>query len=212
MLNLSVRSREVVLLEGGMGSGKSTLIKLIAGLIRPKAGSVHLFGEDIAALSQKSLLKLRERLGVVLERDGFIASWSVRENLLLPLRYRQPDEDTAHEAKIRNGLASIGESESVLDQRITQLTGRQRRRLALLRVLLLEPELMLLDELPTYLSVEETETSRILAAMNQANCAIIASAPASWSRHFPGRKVSITSLDDARDGHSEMYRPIETSR
>lgn len=194
-LNLSVGRGEVLLLDGGMGSGKSTLLKLICGLIRPRRGSVRLFGEDIAMLSQRKLTKLRQRLGAVFEKDGLIASWSVQENLMLPLRYRAPKDRHLNEKKIRDGLIQVGESPDLLPLQVTQLTSRQRRRLALLRVLILEPELMVLDELPTYLDADEAETTRILQAMNRADSTLIASAPASWSRLFQGRKVTLARLD-----------------
>lgn len=213
VLTMSVEPRDLVLLEGGMGSGKTTLLKLIAGLIRPAGGSVELFGQDLAKLSRRRLLRLRERLGVVFERDGLIASWGVCENLLLPLRYREPGDDSAHLARIHRWLERVGEAPEVLDQHVAQLTGRQRRRLALLRAMVLEPALMLLDELPTYLNADEAETLRIVKTLNAAECAIIACAPASWARLFPGRRVRVAKLDaPARPARQKRHHgaPLST--
>ncbi|GAB4348294.1 MAG: hypothetical protein Kow006_08840 [Gammaproteobacteria bacterium] len=194
-LDLGVSRGEVMLLDGGMGSGKSTLLKLICGLLRPRRGNVKLFGEDLARVSQRKLIRLRQRLGVVFERDGLIGSWSARENLLLPLRYRAPRDNAGNEARIRAVLERVGESEAILDHKVTELTGRQRRRLALLRALVLEPELMVLDELPTYLDTDDTATASLLEALIGSECTLIAAAPASWSRFFPGRKVVIARLE-----------------
>ncbi len=180
-----VQAGEVWLLDGAAGSGKTTLIKLLAGLIQPAAGRVSLFGTDIQHLPQRKLLRLREKLGVVLERDGLIPSWSVAENLLLPLRYRSARQRPAElERWVSGELAALGEPPALLGQRVSQLTGRQRRRVALLRILLLRPQLLLMDDLPLYLPPDEPDTEMLLARLMDGDRTLIACAPAAWASRF----------------------------
>lgn len=191
-----VEQGDIWLLDGNVGSGKTTLIKLLSGLIKPASGRVVLFGSDIHRLSQRRLARLRERLGVVFERDGLIASWTVGENLVLPLRYRgslkNPEEFDRH---IETELMAIGESTALLGHRVSQLTGRQRRRIALLRTVLLEPELVLMDDLPLYLHADEPETAVLLERLTGDGTTLIACAPATWARYFPEQRSHIAHLD-----------------
>lgn len=212
LIDWRVHSGEVWLLDGDVGSGKTTLIKLLTGLIKPAAGRVSLFGADIHRLSHRKLLRLRERLGVVFERDGLIASWTVGDNLMLPLRYRDGRAAPATlQQRIASELVAMGESERLLDQRVSQLTGRQRRRVALIRTVLLQPELVLMDDLPLYLHADGDDTGAVLERLTPANRTLIACAPAAWARHFPGRRVLSARLavDGFATAAAETPRPLE---
>ncbi|KAA3627325.1 MAG: ATP-binding cassette domain-containing protein [Proteobacteria bacterium] len=196
VIDWQVRRGDVWLIDGSVGSGKSTLIKLLAGLIRPAAGRVSIFGSDLHRLAQRKLLHLREKIGVIFERDGLIASWTVGENLLLPLRYRGTIDDPGLLAqRIETELTAMGEARTLLSQRVSHLTGRQRRRIALLRILLLQPELVLMDELPLYLNAEDSDTEAVLARLTESGRTLIACAPSSWARHFPFHPPRIAQLE-----------------
>lgn len=115
---------------------------------------------------------------------------------MLPLRYRGATDDPATlYRRIETELTVIGEAKALLSQRVSHLTGRQRRRIALLRILLLRPELVLLDELPLYLNADESDTGTVLARLTEANRTLIACAPASWTRYFPFRPPHIARLE-----------------
>lgn len=180
---------DVLLVDGAPEAGKSTLLKVLAGLLHPRSGEAILFGRHLRNESPAGLRRLRERLGVVFERDGLIPSWSVLDNLLLPLRYRRPDRENEHRARLDDCLPVIHEPADILSKRVSTLTARQRRRLALLRALLLEPTLLLLDDLPNHLGDNEVAVNGILAHLNDGQRTIVACAPARWREHFSGDRV-----------------------
>lgn len=194
-IDWEVLQGEAWLLDGGVGAGKTTLIKTLTGLINPLSGRVTLFGNELRRLSQRRLLRLRERIAVLFEHDGLIASWTVRENLILPHRYRGTlgDVDIFEQRAVQE-LLEIGETKALMEERVSHLTGRQRRRIALLRVLLAQPELVLIDDLPLYLNPDEPDTESLLERLCDGRRTVIACAPASWRRYFRNSRPSIAQL------------------
>ena len=144
-VSLEVRSGEFVALLGTSGSGKSSVLNLIAGLDRPTSGSVIVQGRDLAQLSREELAKYRLRVvGMVFQSFNLIASMTLAENVELPLRFAEVDKrqraDQAREALQRVGL------ESRMHHRPSQLSGGEQQRAALARALINRPQLLLADE------------------------------------------------------------------
>jgi phospholipid/cholesterol/gamma-HCH transport system ATP-binding protein len=131
---------------GGSGSGKTVLLRLIAGLLRPDAGQIRIFDRRIEDLSEEELLPIRRRLGYVFQAAALFDSLSVHENVAYPLR----EHTRLGEAQIRDRvvhfLSLVGLNESVLGQLPAELSGGMRKRVGIARALVGEPEVMLYDE------------------------------------------------------------------
>jgi phospholipid/cholesterol/gamma-HCH transport system ATP-binding protein len=139
------RSENLVVL-GRSGTGKSVLIKLMARLLEPDAGEIHVLGKDVSALNRTDLDALRLHLGFSFQHSALYDSMSVRENLAFPLRMTQPGTKAkALEDAVKEMLDAVGMSEAI-DQMPAELSGGQRKRIGIARTLILRPEIMLYDE------------------------------------------------------------------
>jgi putative ABC transport system ATP-binding protein len=144
-VSLEVRSGEFVALLGSSGSGKSSMLNLIAGLDRPTSGSVVVQDRDLAKLSREELAKYRLHVvGMVFQSFNLIASMTLAENVELPLRFAEVDrgkrDNLAREALERVGLRAR------MDHRPSELSGGEQQRAALARALINRPQLLLADE------------------------------------------------------------------
>jgi putative ABC transport system ATP-binding protein len=144
-ISLQVRAGEFVALLGQSGSGKSSLLNLIAGLDRPTSGSVMVQGNDLAGLSRQGLAKYRLRtVGMVFQSFNLIPSMTLSENVELPLRFAEVDR-AKREALCREALNRVGLS-ARLRHRPSELSGGEQQRAALARALINQPQLLLADE------------------------------------------------------------------
>ena len=144
-ISLEVRSGEFVALLGSSGSGKSSVLNLIAGLDRPTSGSVIVQGRDLAQLSREELSKYRlHAVGMVFQSFNLISSMTLEENVELPMRFAEVErgkrQNLAHEALERVGLAAR------MKHRPSELSGGEQQRAALARALINRPQLLLADE------------------------------------------------------------------
>ena len=144
-ISLKVRSGEFVALLGSSGSGKSSVLNLIAGLDHPTSGSVEVQGHNLARLSREELARYRlHTVGMVFQSFNLIASMTIAENVELPMRFAEVDrakrDDLAHEALTRVGLAAR------MKHRPSELSGGEQQRAALARALINHPRLLLADE------------------------------------------------------------------
>ncbi|HET6180824.1 MAG TPA: ABC transporter ATP-binding protein [Candidatus Sulfotelmatobacter sp.] len=144
-VSLEVRAGEFVALLGSSGSGKSSVLNLIAGLDRPTSGSVVVQDRDLAKLSREELAKYRLHVvGMVFQSFNLISSMTLEENVELPLRFAEVDrgkrESLAREALERVGLGAR------MDHRPSELSGGEQQRAALARALINRPQLLLADE------------------------------------------------------------------
>jgi putative ABC transport system ATP-binding protein len=144
-ISLLVCAGEFVALLGSSGSGKSSVLNLIAGLDRPTTGSVVVQDRDLAKLSRQELAKYRLHVvGMVFQSFNLIASMTLEENVELPLRFAEVDRSQrrklAHEALKRVGL------QARMRHRPSELSGGEQQRAALARALINRPKLLLADE------------------------------------------------------------------
>lgn len=144
-VDLRVEAGEIVTIVGSSGSGKSTLLRATAGLLRPMAGSIHLFGEDLYQLPERSRRRLLSRLGLLFQDGALFGSMSVLDNVMFPGRKltKWPDEVIRELALIK--LAQVGVVE-LADRMPHDLSGGQAKRVALARANVLDPPLLLCDE------------------------------------------------------------------
>ena len=144
-VSLDVAPGDFVALLGSSGSGKSSLLNLIAGLDRPTGGSIVVQGSDLAQLTSLQLAQYRlKTVGMVFQSFNLIPSMTVLENVELPLRFaeieRRERAKLSREAIERVGLAAR------IDHKPTQLSGGEQQRVALARALVNQPKLLLADE------------------------------------------------------------------
>ena len=144
-ISLAVRSGEFVALLGSSGSGKSSVLNLIAGLDRPTSGSVIVQGRNLAQLSREELSKYRlHTVGMVFQSFHLISSMTLEENVELPMRFAEVErgkrQNLAHNALERVGLVAR------MKHRPGELSGGEQQRAALARALINRPQLLLADE------------------------------------------------------------------
>jgi putative ABC transport system ATP-binding protein len=144
-VSLEVRGGEFVALLGTSGSGKSSVLNLIAGLDRPTSGSVVVQGRDLAKLSREELAQYRLRtVGMVFQSFNLIASMTLAENVELPMRFAEVDR-AKRDALAREALTRVG-LQARMNHRPSELSGGEQQRAALARALINRPQLLLADE------------------------------------------------------------------
>jgi len=144
-VSLEVRAGEFVALLGSSGSGKSSVLNLIAGLDRPTSGSVVVQDRDLAKLSREELAKYRLHVvGMVFQSFNLIASMTLAENVELPLRFAEV-ERSRRDSLAREALERVG-LRARINHRPSELSGGEQQRAALARALINRPQLLLADE------------------------------------------------------------------
>lgn len=135
----------ITVLMGGSGSGKSTALRMIAGLQRPDSGRVMVAGEDVARLREIELQRMRRRLGMLFQDGALLDSMTVLENVGLPLTEHTKMGPREIEEAVHERLAAVG-LHDVDDLLPGELSGGMLRRVALARAIIMDPEVVLADE------------------------------------------------------------------
>ena len=145
-VDLHLYRRENVVVLGRSGTGKSVLIKLIAGLLKPDEGHVSVLGKDVENLSGEQLRQLRLKLGFSFQNSALYDSMTVRENLEFPLvqNFKHLKRAEINNA-VEEVIDAVGLSQTI-NQMPAELSGGQRKRIGVARTLILRPEIMLYDE------------------------------------------------------------------
>src|SRR2546426_10429261 len=145
-LDLELPRRATLAVMGGSGSGKTVLLRLVAGLIKPDRGRVRLLGLDATPLREEALLPLRRRMGFVFQGAALFDSLTVYENVAYPLReHTSLGEAEIRERVVRN-LSLVGLGSEVLGLLPAELSGGMKKRVGIARALSVEPEVLLFDE------------------------------------------------------------------
>jgi phospholipid/cholesterol/gamma-HCH transport system ATP-binding protein len=137
--------REITVVLGGSGAGKSTLLRLVGGLERPDAGTVRVAGEDVGALPERHLFRVRARIGMLFQGGALLDSMTVFDNVALPLREHSRLSEAEIAARVGERLAAVGLPD-VADLFPRHLSGGMARRAALARSIVMDPEIVLCDE------------------------------------------------------------------
>jgi phospholipid/cholesterol/gamma-HCH transport system ATP-binding protein len=144
-VNLKIFSRDRLVVLGQSGGGKSTMLRLILGILRPTSGDVRYKHLRIHRLSRSKLNLLRARIGMVYQYSALISSLNVRDNLALPVEELGRKSRKAIDELVTEKLALVGMS-GTEEKMPSELSGGMRKRVSFARALMLEPELILFDE------------------------------------------------------------------
>ncbi|MFA5110766.1 MAG: ABC transporter ATP-binding protein [Desulfobaccales bacterium] len=157
-INLEMPTGKITVVIGKSGVGKSVLLKHIVGLLHPDSGQILVDGEDIVQFKGRKLRDFRRRLAVLFQGGALFDSLSVFENIAFPLREktRLPEDEIA--ARVRERLAQMSLTEEVETKFPDELSGGMKKRVALARAMIQEPEIMFFDEPVTGLDPPMTNT------------------------------------------------------
>ena len=146
-VSLELRAGSVTYILGNSGSGKSTLAKLIVGLMEPSEGRIQVLGHDTPSdLPAAELASLRRRVAMVFQHNALLEDFDAVENVKFPLLYGESSLPSREVERLaRDVLTQLGLEEQ-MHQSVLKLSGGQRRRVALARALVLDPELIIYDE------------------------------------------------------------------
>jgi phospholipid/cholesterol/gamma-HCH transport system ATP-binding protein len=145
-VNLTVYKGENVVVLGKSGSGKSVLIKIIIGLLKPDSGEVMVLGQEVDKLSENELNALRLRIGFSFQSSALYDSMNIRQNLEFPLTMNKKNLTKQEiENEVIEVLDAVG-LENKMNDMPADLSGGQRKRIGIARTLILRPEIMLYDE------------------------------------------------------------------
>ena len=145
-IDIDIFKGENLAVLGRSGSGKSVLIKIISGLLKPDSGIVKVFGQEVDKIGPKELQELRSKIGFSFQNSALYDSMTVKENLAFPLtrNKRELNKNEVNHA-IEEVLNEVGLSQTI-NQMPSELSGGQRKRIGIARTLIMKPEIMLYDE------------------------------------------------------------------
>jgi phospholipid/cholesterol/gamma-HCH transport system ATP-binding protein len=162
-VSFELRAGETLILLGVTGSGKSVLLKLLLGLLKPDSGQVLIEGKDLGPLAETELFPVRRRMGIVFQEGALFDSLSVFENVAYRLREEGEKNEERIEQRVREMLRFV-ELEHALEKMPAELSGGMRRRVSIARAIVSEPSIMLYDSPTAGLDPVTAHTINILIA------------------------------------------------
>jgi phospholipid/cholesterol/gamma-HCH transport system ATP-binding protein len=144
-VSLQVDRGETMVIMGGSGCGKSTLLRHIIGSMKPTSGSVKIFGEDVTAMNEQEIIRVRRRFGMLFQSGALLASLTVGENVALPLLEHTENSPDEIEEIVRDKLQMVGLT-GFENLKPAEISGGMKKRVGLARALALDPELLFSDE------------------------------------------------------------------
>ena len=144
-VSFDVPRGSITCIIGGSGCGKSTLLRCLVGLLRPRGGTVHVLGEDVAALDERGRERLLPRVGFMFQYGALLGSLTVADNLAIPARAHTdlPRDVVGELVRIKLAMVGLADAGGKLP---SELSGGMRKRAGLARALMLDPPLLLCDE------------------------------------------------------------------
>jgi phospholipid/cholesterol/gamma-HCH transport system ATP-binding protein len=142
-VSFDLRRGETKIIFGVAGSGKSTILKLCLGLLKPDSGHIYVLGHDITTMTEEELFDLRSKVGIVFQESALFDSMNVRDNVAFRLMEEHLPEAEV-EKRVRESLSFV-ELEEAIDRFPAELSGGMRRRVGIARAIITQPEVLLYD-------------------------------------------------------------------
>lgn len=144
-VNLDIERGKITAIMGPSGTGKTTLLRMIGGQLRPDSGSVWVDGDNVSDLNRKALFKMRRKMGMLFQSGALFSDMTVYENVAFPLRvHTQLPQSYIHDLVLMK-LQAVG-LRGARDLMPSQLSGGMARRVALARAIVLDPQIIMYDE------------------------------------------------------------------
>src|SRR6266513_709514 len=144
-MSLKVKPCDRLVIMGQSGSGKSTILRLILGILKPNAGSIFFKQFEVTRLRRRKLQQVRQQIGMVYQYSALLSSRNVRDNVALPLEELTDKSSEEIDEIVDQKLALVGMQDSK-ERMPSELSGGMKKRVSLARALVMEPELILFDE------------------------------------------------------------------
>lgn len=144
-LDLEVGHGRTLAIMGGSGTGKSVALRHVIGLMEPDAGTIEVFGQDLAALGPKGLSRLRERMGYVFQEGALVGWMNIHDNLALPLREREGLSEAEVRPRVEEAMERV-HVEGAGAKFPSEISGGMKKRVGIARALITRPDLVLYDE------------------------------------------------------------------
>jgi phospholipid/cholesterol/gamma-HCH transport system ATP-binding protein len=212
-ISFSVAKGSMMMLLGASGTGKSVILKLILGLLRPDAGTIHVNGERIDNMSEAELLRIRADIGMLFQESALFDSLTVSRNVGYRLDEEMHLPGAEAQRRVEEVLGFIGLGEYI-DRMPSELSGVQRRRVAIARAMASKPHLLLLDDPTTGLDpitavtvddeivkLRDLESVTSIVVTHQIRDAFYVATHAAVRN---GDKLQIVSADSAQAEHAEF--------
>lgn len=167
-ISFELKRGETKVILGVAGSGKSTILKLCLGLIKPDSGHIYVLGHDVTTMREEELFDLRSQVGIVFQESALFDSLTVRDNVAFRLMEEKLPEQEV-DARVREVLRFV-ELEDAIDKYPSELSGGMRRRVGIARAIITHPEVLLYDS-PTGGLDPITSTTIIELIMKQRDVA-----------------------------------------
>ena len=144
-VSLDVYQGEILVIMGGSGSGKTTMLNTLLGLVRPTSGYVRLLGEDLNAIDDVARTKLRQKMGVAFQGGALFTSMNVLQNIMLPLREHTVLDETTMQimARLKMEVVSLSGFDNLMP---AELSGGMIKRAAFARAIVMDPRVLFCDE------------------------------------------------------------------
>lgn len=145
-INLTVKKGEILAIIGGSGSGKTTILRSLLMLLKPTAGTIKIFGQDISHLDAKEAFLIRRRWGMLFQHSALFSSMNVLENIMFPMQeFTTLNKEFMRELALLK-ISLVGLPKEAAGKLPSELSGGMQRRAAAARAIAMDPELLFLDE------------------------------------------------------------------